>query len=84
MWEGRTGTDCTTKGISVQKIMPAPFLHMLVCLLACLLAVGNNDPFFFIVGYEGGSGSESESETRYPFFSFFLIWCDAYRYLSYF
>lgn len=69
IWEGRTETDCTTKGISVQKIMPAPFLHMLVCLLACLLAVGNNDLFFsFIVGYE--SGSESESEMRYPFFSF--------------
>lgn len=46
MWEGRTETDCTTKGISVQKIMPAPFLHMLVCLLACLLAVGNNDLLF--------------------------------------
>lgn len=45
MWEGRTETDYTTKGISVQKIMPAPFLHMLVCLLACLLAVGNNDLF---------------------------------------
>lgn len=47
MWEGRTETDYTTKGISVQKIMPAPFLHMLVCLLACLLAVGNNDLFLF-------------------------------------
>lgn len=43
MCEGRTETDCTTKGISVQKIMPAPFLHM----LACLLAVGNNDLFLF-------------------------------------
>lgn len=73
MCEGRTETDCTTKGISVQKIMPVPFLHMLVCLLACLLAGGNNDLFsFFIVGYESGSGSESESETRYPFF-FFLF-----------
>lgn len=89
MCEGRTETDCTTKGISVQKIMPAPFLHMLVCLFACLLVCLLACLlwvimifFFFIVGYEGGS--ESESEMRYPFFSFFLIWCDAYKYLSYF
>lgn len=81
MCEGRTETDCTTKGISVQKIMPVPFLHMLVCLLACLLWVIMIFDFS-IVGYEGGS--ESESEMRYPFFCFFLIWCDAYRYLSYF
>jgi len=39
------------------------FAH--ACLLACLLWVIMIF-FFFIVGYEGGS--ESESEMRYPFF----------------
>lgn len=82
MWEGRTETDCTTKGISVQKIMPAPFLHMLVCLLACLLWV-------IMIFYFSLSDMKAEAKAKAKrdtlFFSFFLIWwCDAYRYLSYF